>query len=155
MTLYDEFYAVIGVLNRRRIPYAVVGGLAVALLAKPRFTDDIDILINSADIAKVAAALDSIGYMPSNKPFTFANTALTLHRFTNIENKEFIMLDVLACNDDQHQHMIKRALRKKIAGGFVRVIRKEDLIWMKSKRNSDIDLVDIKRLSYDKRRSGA
>jgi hypothetical protein len=147
MTLYDEFYAITGALNRRRIPYAVVGGLALMIHARPRFTKDIDILINTADLSRATAALDAIGYTESAHPWTFENTQLTLHRFMNIEDANYSLLDLLVCNDARHAGIIKHATRTKFKSRIVRVARVQDLIWLKEKRNSDQDKVDIKMLS--------
>jgi hypothetical protein len=36
---------IVGILEKLNIPYIVTGGYAVAVLAKPRFTADIDIVI--------------------------------------------------------------------------------------------------------------
>lgn len=44
------------------VPYAVVGGLALAQYGYRRFTEDVDLLIRREDIKKIHAALDGLGY---------------------------------------------------------------------------------------------
>ena len=58
---YEEF---LKLLNRHRIQYCIVGAYAVAFHARPRYTKDIDILIEvSKDNArKMVQALDEFGF---------------------------------------------------------------------------------------------
>lgn len=51
------------ILDRLDIPYAITGGMAVFLWARPRFTADIDIvvLLKDADVPRLAAALRELG----------------------------------------------------------------------------------------------
>ena len=58
---YEEF---LKLLNRHRIQYCIVGAYAVAFHARPRYTKDIDILIEvSKDNAcKMIQALDEFGF---------------------------------------------------------------------------------------------
>lgn len=54
---------IVKILNKLKIPYIITGGFAVAVLAKPRFTADIDIIvkIESRNIYQLAKELLSIG----------------------------------------------------------------------------------------------
>jgi len=45
------------------VPYAVIGGLALAQYGYRRFTEDVDLLIRKQDIKKIHAALEGLGYM--------------------------------------------------------------------------------------------
>ena len=153
MTLYDEFYSIITTLNQHRIPYAVVGGLALMFYTEPRFTKDIDILVHNKDLPRLVAAIEKIGYAESAQPWTFENTQLTLHRFINIDGSSHSLLDILVCKDSSHENIIKQAQRMKLKNRSVRVAQAQDIIWLKEKRNSDQDKIDIKNLSYDKHRS--
>jgi hypothetical protein len=46
------------------VSYAVVGGMAMFFHGYRRFTEDVDILISSADLQKVHEELDGRGYLP-------------------------------------------------------------------------------------------
>lgn len=49
MTLTKDFEEFVGLLNRHRVDYMVVGGYALAFHGKPRHTGDLDIWINISD----------------------------------------------------------------------------------------------------------
>src|SRR5688500_20194305 len=46
------------------IPYAVVGGLAIAAHGFKRMTDDVDVLVDPAGLKAVHEALEGLGYVP-------------------------------------------------------------------------------------------
>ncbi|MCX6135835.1 MAG: nucleotidyltransferase [Ignavibacteriales bacterium] len=58
---FEEFF---GLLNKYDVRYLVVGGYAVAIHARPRFTNDIDIFIEAseANARKLVAALQEFGF---------------------------------------------------------------------------------------------
>ena len=58
----DLLLQIVKILNKLRIPYLITGGFAVAVLAKPRFTADIDIIIKieKKDISQLAKQLLAI-----------------------------------------------------------------------------------------------
>ena len=43
MNLFDEFSAIVKAFQKKKMRFAVVGGLAMAFYDEPRFTRDIDI----------------------------------------------------------------------------------------------------------------
>jgi hypothetical protein len=149
MTLYEEFFAIIKALNRHKIPYALIGGIAVGFHLEPRYTDDIDILVRLKDIGRITKVLDDIGYIQTAHPWKFRNTGLTLHRFMSIEGSDFVMLDMLACDheDARNSAIISNALNARYRKNKVRIAGKKDLVWLKRQRNSDLDKIDIRNLS--------
>jgi len=58
---YEEF---IGLLNRHRVKYCIVGSFALAVHAKPRYTKDIDILVEPTkeNSEKIIAVLKEFGF---------------------------------------------------------------------------------------------
>jgi hypothetical protein len=50
MELYREFFTIIKALNQKGLDYSVVGGIALAFHAQPRFTRDIDLLAKPMDL---------------------------------------------------------------------------------------------------------
>ena len=58
---YEEF---LKLLNKHEVKYCIIGAYAVAFYAKPRFTKDIDILIepNKVNANKIKTALDEFGF---------------------------------------------------------------------------------------------
>ena len=57
MDLYEEFRRIVEALNGRRVRYALVGGLAVAIYAGPRATEDVDLLVAVDDLESTIATL--------------------------------------------------------------------------------------------------
>ena len=53
MNVYFEFIRIVEVLNASKVPYAVCGGLAMAVHGYPRATKDIDVLIHPDDLSQV------------------------------------------------------------------------------------------------------
>ena len=154
MNLYDEFFAITGVLNELGVRYAVVGGIAMAFHGRPRFTRDIDILVSPEDFDLARTAFDRLGYKQYTKPWTFIKTNLTLHRFVKIVGKEDLMVDVLLADAADHRQVVANALRVRSKAGLVRVATRKDIVRLKKIRNSDQDRVDIRELENDEDRKG-
>lgn len=150
--LYEEFFVIAKAFNKRRVAYALIGGVATAFYAEPRFTHDIDFLIGSADVGKAKGALESLDYIESAKPWTFRSTNLTLHRLLKIEGVDTLPIDLLEAHDERHLEIIRNASRARWKSGHVRVATVEDLVWLKRQRNSETDKVDIQRILCDKDR---
>src|SRR6185295_18167394 len=47
-----------------RIPYAVVGGMAMFYHGYRRFTEDVDILVTPEGLKEIHAKLEGLGYLP-------------------------------------------------------------------------------------------
>jgi hypothetical protein len=62
--LHDEFRALLGCFAKARCRYLVVGGQALAVAGKPRFTQDLDLLVQPSpgNAARVADALKKFGF---------------------------------------------------------------------------------------------
>jgi len=52
MNVFEEFKRVVLELEKQKVRYAIVGGVAMAFYTEPRFTRDIDILVESEDFEK-------------------------------------------------------------------------------------------------------
>jgi hypothetical protein len=156
MELYREFFKIIEALNISGLPYAVVGGLAMAFHDVPRFTKDIDILGLPADMSAYSEVFKKLGYSVGGNPWTFKDSQLTMHRFIKpSEDEEFIVVDLLIGNLQEHRKMMDRVVLDDSYIGKVRLASREDLIALKKLRNSDQDQVDIKNLSNDQNRESS
>ncbi len=69
MNLYDEFFSMISLFNTHGIRYAVVGGIAMAFHARPRFTRDIGVLVHEDDLSFVKIAMGRLGYEETAEPW--------------------------------------------------------------------------------------
>ncbi len=150
MNIFEEFRKIVMAIEANNLEYALVGGVALAFHDQPRFTKDIDLLLIPDDIDNFADVLSKLDFFVSATPWTFKNTDMTLHRFIKIVGDDHLQLDVLTANSERSQQIIQNALNAESEYGTVRVASIEDLIWMKRKRNSDQDQVDIKMLEKGK-----
>lgn len=152
MNLYDEFFAIVQEFQKESVEYAVIGGIAMAIHDLPRFTRDIDLLINPDQIGHVRMAMKRLDYFEAARPWTFRNTQLTLYRFMKTEGEDYLTVDVLAGPRPEHKRIVDSATERRWAEGRVKVATKEDIIWLKEQRGSDQDKVDIRNLGNDKSR---
>ncbi len=68
MNLYDEFFLITEAFEANEIVYAVIGGFALAFHDKPRFTDDIDILVKFESLSKTNIILNELNFFRSTDP---------------------------------------------------------------------------------------
>lgn len=146
MNLYDEFSAIVKAFQKRRIRFAVVGGIAMAFHDEPRFTRDIDLLLHSEDEEMMGGAMTSLGYFESTKAWKFKNAPIVLRRFVKTQGEEFLPVDILVGQTKRIDAIVDNAVNQPWSEGKVKVATKEDIIRMKKGRGSDQDKVDIKKL---------
>ena len=149
MNIFDEFTEIIEQIEGEKIRYALVGGVAMAFYTEPRFTQDVDLLIEPSDLEKVRLILEKNGYFESAEPWTFKNTPLTLHRFLKVIENDQMIIDLLVAGEEKHSKIIQNALEAHGEHGIVRIAEKSDIIWLKRKRNSLQDKADIERLKNE------
>jgi len=150
MNVFEAFQQLILMLDKEKIRYALVGGVALAFHTEPRYTQDIDLLVNADDFDKIHKLLVNEGYFESAKPWMLSNVAIELHRFLKtMPPDDHMMIDILIANDDRVAKIIEDALEAESNQGNVRVANKEDLIWLKRTRNSKQDQADIERLENE------
>jgi hypothetical protein len=149
MNIFDEFIEIIKQIEQEEIRYALVGGVAMAFYAEPRFTQDIDILLEPNDVDKTRRILEQNGYFESAEPWTFQNTSLTLRRFFKAVGNDHMIIDLLIAGNEEHSAIIENAVIAQGEHGIARVANKSDIIWLKRQRNSIQDLADIERLENE------
>lgn len=68
--LHPDYKEFLRCLNAHRVRYVVVGAHALALLGAPRFTRDLDVLVEPSEenAQKVSAALRDFGFAELAKP---------------------------------------------------------------------------------------
>ena len=150
MNIFDEFAEIIKHIEQEKIRYAIVGGVAMAFYAEPRFTQDIDMLLEPKDFEKARRILEQNGYIESGEPWTFKSTPLTLRRFFKAIGNDQMIIDLLIAGNKKHLKIIENALIAQGEHGIARVAEKSDIIWLKRQRNSLQDQADIERLDNGK-----
>ncbi len=153
MNVFEEFKRLVMELEKQKVRYALVGGVAMAFYTEPRFTRDIDLLIDCEDFEKTKGILEKDGYFESASPWTFRNVAIELHRFLKVVDEEDeMLLDILVAKDEEVKSIIQNAIEAESEEGRVMVVNKGDLIWLKRMRDSKQDQADIERLEDDTNR---
>jgi len=153
MNVFEEFKRLVLELEKQGVRYALVGGVAMAFYTEPRFTRDIDLLVDADDFGKTKGILENDGYFQSTSPWTFRNVGIELHRFLRVVRPEDEMLiDILVAKDEEVKRIIENAVVAESEEGRVMLANKKDLIWLKRTRDSKQDQADIEKLENDKNR---
>jgi hypothetical protein len=65
--VHKSLHKITSRLNELKIPYAVVGGMALFAHGVRRFTEDVDLLVTPAGLKETHEQLDGLGYIPPFK----------------------------------------------------------------------------------------
>ena len=147
---FDDFCrAAIDFLAAERVPFLVVGGLAVAALGEPRFTADIDVVVfvtmEAADGLIARAAAEGFLAAPDEAERLKATGTLRFHR-------GHFQLDVIVASLPFEERARQRAISARLADRNVPLPTPEDLLLFKiiSGREKDVlDAVGIARRHRD------
>jgi hypothetical protein len=144
MDLLEELKKLSLKLDHAGIDYALCGGLAIAIYAKPRATLDIDIMIYPDFLSETKKAAQELGFTLSAAPMEFNDGAVKIHRLTKIDKDsgEHLCLDLLIVTPE-----ITKAwddhLTIEWEGSPLKVVSPQGLILLKTLRNSGQDQDDI------------
>jgi hypothetical protein len=135
---------VAGALQGERVPFALIGGFALAALGVPRTTGDVDFLVEGARADDVERLVQGLGYE-------------TLFRSDDVAN--FVgrqasagRVDVLWARREYARAMLARARLHPVGTLSLPVVEAEDLIGLKVQSSSNesrrfaLDVADIERL---------
>ncbi|MBC7855244.1 MAG: hypothetical protein IAF94_17580 [Pirellulaceae bacterium] len=141
-TLFDA----VSLLDAERIPYALVGGLAVSLRGQPRMTADVD-MVMLADVPRSLAlvqGLEGTSFRPLfDGVAEVVQKAFILplqHRATHVR------LDLALGLSGFERQAVARAERLSLAGASIAVVTAEDLLMMKVLAGRPQDEQDIQGL---------
>ena len=151
LNLLKDFGAVVDVLWQEQARYAVIGGVAVVIYGSLRTTEDMDFLIHPGDVERVIDRLRRRGYRETQGAWTFRDSQLTLRRLwrKHPRQDDATLVDFLGAGLPRHVEIIDRATTEPWRGDCVlRLARKEDLLWLKSFRNSGTDQQDMEFLKH-------
>ena len=145
MRVEKDFKEFIALLNKNNVRYLITGGFAYSFYAEPRFTRDIDILIDSTE-ANAERVLSAI------REFGFTDIDLSSPDF--LESGQVIQLGIAPLRIDLLTSIkgiiFPEAWKKRATGQYgdiqVFFISKEDLIKSKRASGRKQDLVDAEKL---------
>jgi len=144
MDLLEELSKLTATFDQAGIDYALCGGLALAIYARPRATLDIDILIEFEALSQAEDAAATLGFTFRAAPMEFQSGKVKIVRLTKVDKdtRETLVLDLL---------IVTPAIRKAWESrrtvdwdeGPLKVVSPEGLIFLKSLRRSGQDEDDI------------
>ncbi len=147
LDLYDELSKLIRLFDEHGIDYALCGGLAMAIHARPRATIDIDMLILSESLEKLLSAALTLGYNIRGKDLSFANGVIEIRRISKMdpESGDLLSLDFLLVTPEIFPLWESRTVAD-WEGGKLSVVSRSGLISLKRLRGSGQDEDDIRVL---------
>jgi len=159
MGSYEFYERVFRGLNKRRVSYAVVGGIAVNLHGFVRATMDLDIvmLLERRNIEKFIALVEEMGFKP-RMPVDLRDFCDDARRSEWINDKGMKVfcvynpkcpseqIDVLVGDETDTEGLFKRRQTMKLGTVSVPVVSIDDLIRLKEKAGRQRDVIDIAAL---------
>ncbi len=139
---YEEF---LGLLNKNSVKYVVVGAFALALYSKPRYTKDLDILIETEEenIKKLINVLHKFGFKNINiktEDLTKKDQILQLgYEPVRID----ILTSIAGCSFEE---VWNNKLKEKYGKTLVNFIGKRELIKNKKAISRKQDIADLELL---------
>ncbi len=146
-------------LQAKKVDYLIAGGMAVNLHGVPRFTKDLDIMVNvsTQNLTRLAAALKALGFRPQVpvgldvflnpqnwKKWRVEKGMLALSLFH--PKNPYEVIDLLTGIPVSFEKA-KRKRRRIVAGGLrLNLVSIDDLIRMKRVAGREQDLSDIEAL---------
>jgi hypothetical protein len=147
MDLLEELKHLTAKLHEEGIEYALCGGLAMAIYARPRATLDIDLMIELGSLFRTKRAVVALGFTISAEPMEFHGGKVQIYRLCKIDSDsgEELILDLLIVTPHLQQVWENR-LTVEWEGGTLGVVSADGLIALKSIRDSGQERDDIEYL---------
>ena len=150
MEIEDLLIKIAKILDKLKIPYIITGGMAVSVWGRPRFTADIDIVVeilakNINPLAEELLSIDKDVYVSKEA----MNDALERKgEFNFIHPQSQLKVDFWVIKNEFNKQEIKRGIPKDIFGYKINFVSPEDLILSKLLWRKDLEsskqLEDIK-----------
>lgn len=124
-TLHSVLYAAIDAVEEAKIPYALIGGLAIQRLGRPRKTHDIDFFVRPDDAEKVLETLKNKGFE------TYVRDPFWLYKAW----KDDVLVDIIFKSSGDiyfDQEVCDHVRRLTILGRGMNAVSPEDFIVMKA-----------------------
>ncbi len=144
LDLYEQTLDLLGDFAAARLPYALAGGLALAVHGVPRATVDIDLLVLPEDLERALAIAARRAFTVLAMPMRFPD-GMELRRVSRIEGEETLTLDLILTTD-QFIDVWRGRETVPTERGPITVVSRAGLIQMKAAAARPQDLADIARL---------
>ncbi len=147
--LIDTLKRAAAALHTAGIPYCLAGGLAVSMLARPRATEDVDliVLIGEHELDRLEAVLRQAFEVIQVSPVRrFARASIWRFVVAAGPPDNLAILDLILADRDEYREAVQRAIAIDLEGVPVAVITSACLIAVKQLAGRPIDLLDIDSL---------
>ncbi|MGM0490950.1 MAG: nucleotidyl transferase AbiEii/AbiGii toxin family protein [Planctomycetota bacterium] len=148
MNIKAELFSVLDALDAEGIPYALCGGLALAVHGCPRFTKDIDLLVQEKDMRRLEATVRRLGFdVPSGWIVFGRGTAREqrLYRIVKAEDDRHLALDLVMVTETQRRNWDTRQTLD-LGDRRIVAVSREGLIRMKRNTGRTQDQADVEGL---------
>ena len=138
--------------SEAHIKFCLIGGLAVGVLAKPRATEDIDLLVlvdenKKETIAKLVK--DNFEVIQDRNLMRFKEATIwrivIKDAFTN-DSGGLVIIDLVFADNEVYEKAVKDVITIQIDRVDIPVVKPENLIKIKRLSNRPRDLLDIREL---------
>lgn len=146
MDLYEELHRIVAALNARGVRYALIGGLAVAIYAAPRATEDVDLLVAESDLETTIATLSQLGFVTTGAPIDIARGRVRIHRLLKFEGSNLVPVDLLVSGDSEIAGLLDERNIVDWEGQRTAVVTVQGLRTLQRLRGSAQDRADLDAL---------
>jgi len=139
------------VFNKADIKFCLIGGLAVGILAKPRATEDIDLLVhidkeNKNEIAGLLKENFEVIQDHDLMYFKHATIWRIIVRNTFENDGGFIIIDLVFADNEIYRKAVLDVITIQVDKVDIPIVKPENLIMIKKLANRPIDLLDIQAI---------
>ncbi len=142
--LESALWEVTAALERLKVRYMLIGGLAVSLWGEPRSTLDVDVTIwaEPDELERTTKEICSHLRAIPKDPVAFVRQTRVLPAMSS----GGVRLDIVFAALPEEERIIRRAQPKTVAGKTVMVVSVEDLVFMKLASERPKDIQDARLL---------
>ena len=153
MEIIDHLERLVRELRRQRIPYALCGGLAMAVHASPRATLGIDLLVEERDLESIKSLASDLGFTLDTGWVPTRADDVRIYRmaFPDPELEDVLPLDLILVSPALEE-VWKSRMEVEWEHGPLSVVSRGGLAGMKALRGSGQDQEDIRRLQEGEER---
>ncbi|MBI2204308.1 MAG: hypothetical protein HYU41_10715 [Candidatus Rokubacteria bacterium] len=147
MDLDAELRRITEALDGGGVRYALAGGLAVAIYATPRATEDVDLLVAGADLDAAIAAITGLGFRAAGPPMDVARGRLRIHRLLKFEQQDLLLVDLLVPQDQDLGRLLDERSFVDWQGQRIAVVSIDGLSALKRLLGTAQDRADVDSLA--------
>jgi hypothetical protein len=150
LDLIEELEGLIARLEQAQVPYALCGGLAVAIHGHKRATMDIDLLVRAEDVQAARDVAKAAGFDIPARKMVFGlrtGTPREMHRVSKLDptTNDLVSVDLIVVTPDYEEVWAGRFVRPWM-GHSLSIVSREGLAKMKRLAGRPQDLADIAAL---------